>query len=115
MSADLARATWSRAALWAGGLQVSLVVFGLAQMSRMAQGLGGKRVLESGLWWCAGQLALGALVIALGWWAWHRTRELDLRPRALRVAGCAVLVFVAVQVLDYAITAAVTSAAFASG
>jgi hypothetical protein len=113
------RSTWSRAALWAGSVQLILVVFGVVQAYLMVRGLSEQsgsaestrdRALEhafrDGLWWALAQVLISGVLIGLGWLGSRRTHGLDERPGALRVTVCAVLLFVSAQAFVYGVIAA---------
>jgi hypothetical protein len=112
------RATWTRAALWAGVVQFTLVLFGVVQAYLIVRGLPEHQTtrdkalghaFQDGLSWGLGQLVISGLLIGLGWLGSRRTHGLDVRPGALRVTFCAVLLFVSAQALAYGLTAALAT------
>lgn len=116
------RPTWSRAALWAGAVQLILVVFGVVQASLMVRGLSEQsgaaestrdraleHALQDGLVWALAQVVVSGVLIGLGWLGSRRTHGLDVRPGAFRVTFCALLLFVSAQALAYGLTAALAT------
>lgn len=120
----VARLAWFRAALWAGVVQLTLVMFGVVQAYLMVRGLSEQtgaqestrkkaldHAFQAGLSWGLAQVAISCLLIGLGWLGSRRTGGLDARPGAARVATRAVLLFAAAQVLVYGVSGAIARAA----
>jgi hypothetical protein len=110
----LMRSTWSRAALWAGAVQLILVVFGVAQAYLIVRGLPEtqstrdralEHAFQDGLRWGLGQVVASGVLIGLGWVGSRRRQGLNVRPGALRVAACAVVLFAVTQTLVYLLLA----------
>src|SRR6478609_1460104 len=109
------RSAWSRAALWAGSVQLVFFAFGVVQaFLMMGAGLEEStrdkalaHAFHDGMWWGLSWVAISVLLILLGWIGSRKAHEGDERAGALHVASCAVLLFVAAQALVYAVSAAI--------
>ena len=109
------RSAWARGAAWAGSVQLVFFVFGVVQAlllmgADLEQDTRDKAVehaVQDGLSWGVAWVAVSALLIVLGWVGRRRVPGPDVKPRALHVALCAVLLFVAAQALVYGISGAV--------